>query len=602
MHIVTFYSFKGGVGRTMALINTAAELTARLKRVLVVDFDLEAPGIQTYEPFSNGAIQLGVVDYVTNYMQNRIAPVAADYVVQREIGEYPIWLMPAGAHDGAYGSRLNSIDWLALYKDFDGFLMFEDLKQQWKSMKFDYVLIDSRTGHTDVGGICTRQLPDAAVLMFFPNDQNLVGLEEVVRDIRGEAAGLRKKEIQLHFCPSNVPDIDDEEQILVRHLDDAMQRLHYKAPASIIHHYQALALLDQPIFVQRRPKTRLAEEYRRLVDDIVAGNLEDKAGAIARLDQIRTSIIENHGVSNLPDLEQILGRIYTNHLSDGDVAWSLSKVYGLTGDTEAQLDTLGIAIDSHVNEPRARSVRAALLLRRAGQTEQARDDLRKVVLARDVSVADFVSGIEELREIDPDWLHTVERAETLGTLSGKDRIRVVNRLMVERRGAELAVQMLANETDSGASNVRILGLIGTGDYEGAMNQLGDRSDILNSDTIEDVFNFACAEWGLMGKPSQDLFLRVAHLSIGQSRDGDPNYAQCMAMTFYVLGEHEKASELADRASKEVDQWPPIALFSSWRYLNVKRGDFKTDIEQMRAQIKMKSALVPGWRDPLLRMM
>src|SRR5271168_2494145 len=48
MYIITFYSFKGGVGRTMALVNVAAELVRRGRKVLVVDFDLQAPGLETY--------------------------------------------------------------------------------------------------------------------------------------------------------------------------------------------------------------------------------------------------------------------------------------------------------------------------------------------------------------------------------------------------------------------------------------------------------------------------------------------------------------------------------------------------------------------------
>jgi hypothetical protein len=46
--IVTFYSYKGGVGRTMALANVATLLAQRGQRVLVVDFDLEAPGLHRY--------------------------------------------------------------------------------------------------------------------------------------------------------------------------------------------------------------------------------------------------------------------------------------------------------------------------------------------------------------------------------------------------------------------------------------------------------------------------------------------------------------------------------------------------------------------------
>jgi cellulose biosynthesis protein BcsQ len=43
MYTITFYSFKGGVGRTMALVNVAAELAKMGRKVLVVDFDLDAP-------------------------------------------------------------------------------------------------------------------------------------------------------------------------------------------------------------------------------------------------------------------------------------------------------------------------------------------------------------------------------------------------------------------------------------------------------------------------------------------------------------------------------------------------------------------------------
>jgi MinD-like ATPase involved in chromosome partitioning or flagellar assembly len=42
--VITFYSYKGGVGRTMALANVALWLSQAGYRTLVVDWDLEAPG------------------------------------------------------------------------------------------------------------------------------------------------------------------------------------------------------------------------------------------------------------------------------------------------------------------------------------------------------------------------------------------------------------------------------------------------------------------------------------------------------------------------------------------------------------------------------
>ena len=51
--IFTFYSFKGGVGRTMALANVAELLYQRGLKVLMVDFDLEAPGLERFFDVSN---------------------------------------------------------------------------------------------------------------------------------------------------------------------------------------------------------------------------------------------------------------------------------------------------------------------------------------------------------------------------------------------------------------------------------------------------------------------------------------------------------------------------------------------------------------------
>ena len=58
--IITFYSYKGGTGRSMALANIAfllarglagdpAQTATRARRVLMIDWDLEAPGLERVE-------------------------------------------------------------------------------------------------------------------------------------------------------------------------------------------------------------------------------------------------------------------------------------------------------------------------------------------------------------------------------------------------------------------------------------------------------------------------------------------------------------------------------------------------------------------------
>ena len=43
--IITFYSYKGGTGRSMALANIAWLMASAGRQVLVIDWDLEAPGL-----------------------------------------------------------------------------------------------------------------------------------------------------------------------------------------------------------------------------------------------------------------------------------------------------------------------------------------------------------------------------------------------------------------------------------------------------------------------------------------------------------------------------------------------------------------------------
>src|SRR5437870_5276837 len=285
MYVTTFYSFRGGVGRTMSLVNIAAHLAQTGRRVLIVDFDLEAPGIRTYESMGNPAGESdGLVDYVKRYLDTSVVPDLLDFVYEPSLeisGSGELWIMPSGREDALYSSRLNSIDWSDLYSKREGYLLFEELKAQWKKyLNPDYVLIDSRTGHTEVGGICTRQLADAVVALFVPTEQNLGGLKKVIADVKAESS---KKEIRLHYVMSNVPDLDDEYDVVERRLASFIEGLGFKELSATIHHYPSLELIEQPIFTIDRPTSRLAREYVTLANAIIRGNLRDREGALSRL-------------------------------------------------------------------------------------------------------------------------------------------------------------------------------------------------------------------------------------------------------------------------------------------------------------------------------
>ena len=263
MRIVSFYSFKGGVGRTLALVNIAFQLVSEGKRVLIVDFDLEAPGLRTFVDLESTSESGGIVDYVQNFLFKGHAPSVMEYVSPTAFSDR-LLLLDTGLQDRNYPSRMNHLNWSKLYEEQDGYLLFEDLKAQWEQkLVADYVLMDSRSGYTDTSGICTRHLPDAVALFFYPNSQNLTGLKQIVAGIQNEAKTIRQKHIQMHFVMSNVPFLDDEEEILSEVRNEFKDQFEI-GDIHTIHRYESPLHLNQSVYTIDRPKSRLAREYREL--------------------------------------------------------------------------------------------------------------------------------------------------------------------------------------------------------------------------------------------------------------------------------------------------------------------------------------------------
>src|SRR5207253_11082229 len=103
----------------MALVNVAAELVRRGRKVLVVDFDLEAPGLETYDRLKPPKPHPGIVEYVTEFLRTSQVPNLPDYVYETlSIGKKGgrLWVMPAGRRDPAYRREPADLDWQPPYK------------------------------------------------------------------------------------------------------------------------------------------------------------------------------------------------------------------------------------------------------------------------------------------------------------------------------------------------------------------------------------------------------------------------------------------------------------------------------------------------------
>jgi len=206
--VITFYSYKGGTGRTMALANVACLLAQDplTGPVLTVDWDLEAPGLHRFLPPRlnqtwHGGLDLGLDDtpgIIDLFIALRDAlPAVAprseeeaeaavetafarirldDYVSDTYVPN--VRMLRAGRNDdGLYSRRVGKFDWEGLFQRAPGIYraLGERLAANYRS-----VLVDSRTGVTDTSGICTYLLPESLVVVFTPNRQSLTGIRELV--------------------------------------------------------------------------------------------------------------------------------------------------------------------------------------------------------------------------------------------------------------------------------------------------------------------------------------------------------------------------------------------------------------------------------------
>ena len=202
--IFTFYSFKGGVGRSMALANVADALARRGLRVLAIDFDLEAPGLERYYPVDRESVlgNPGLMDLLADFKQSLTGAAkskeARDF---EQLGQftYPIYgelpgggrldIMTAGQRAPAerlrqYALSIRTFDWQDFYFNWEGEAFFEWLRRSLigPEGRYDIVLVDSRTGVTEMGGICATHLADVVIMLCAANRQNLEGTLAVGSD------------------------------------------------------------------------------------------------------------------------------------------------------------------------------------------------------------------------------------------------------------------------------------------------------------------------------------------------------------------------------------------------------------------------------------
>ena len=228
---VAFYSYKGGVGRSQLMSNCGYILSSCGLRVLLIDFDLEAPSLETYfsaylnqkserkkgalEMFEDIEMAMLRPDFKERYIdtvKDGVFPTDEwidDYVVKASLpdsvlvkgGELNL-MNPTKLSNSSpgYASRVRDFSWKEFRLMSHGESVFNWLREA-IFPAYDMVLIDTRTGFTEVGSLVWRQLADAYVMVMAPNKANLEGTGTAIKFF----AGSESEGKPCWVIPSRIP-------------------------------------------------------------------------------------------------------------------------------------------------------------------------------------------------------------------------------------------------------------------------------------------------------------------------------------------------------------------------------------------------------------
>ena len=228
-HRIAFFSLKGGVGRSTSVAAAAWHLAKDGRNVLVLDLDLEAPGLSSSLLPADKMPEFGIVDW---FVEDAVGQGEA--VLEYMVGTSPlaqdlegqIWVAPShGANPGDYLAKLGRC-YLDLpqtngdsHEPWEKRLvrLIEELEKR-KEKEAHVVLIDVRAGLTDLSSVPVTDLGADVLLFAFDTDQTWVGYALLFEHWRRTEA-IRALRERLQVVAAMVPECDPS-----KYLEDFRER------------------------------------------------------------------------------------------------------------------------------------------------------------------------------------------------------------------------------------------------------------------------------------------------------------------------------------------------------------------------------------------
>lgn len=195
-NVVTFYSYKGGVGRTTSLALTASYLARSGKSVFILDCDFEAPGlINFFNTSQTETPKNGIIEYFNDTLFDSEINLE-EYIISVDkeySGEGSISLMAAGniastckndMLDYIEGLARIDLHGLSLVKKFK--TLIDEINEKYNP---DVIMIDSRTGFNNIFGALAK-ISNHVVILSGDDIQNQPGLSYAVGNLKETDASI----------------------------------------------------------------------------------------------------------------------------------------------------------------------------------------------------------------------------------------------------------------------------------------------------------------------------------------------------------------------------------------------------------------------------
>ncbi|MBM7615418.1 P-loop ATPase, Sll1717 family [Alkaliphilus hydrothermalis] len=327
--VITFYSFKGGLGRTTSMVLTALQLVRQGKKVVMVDFDLEAPGLSSVLlPENNQFPEYGVVDYLIEsqiYLNTNYKLDIDEYVYTIQDRELigssggQLYVVPASnlkdENTEVYLEKMGRLDFNTptfMEENNPISMMITQLSDRFKP---DYIFLDARTGIHDVGGLTLTQFADLAFLLFYGNDQNMAGMKMVLPKVI-------ENKIPFFLINSPVPISEDEaDEEIDFYLENAYNLLvetNYYEEGKLPDLYEENAE-HYPYLINYQPQAVLLNTNKKianLLDDNGKSNVYFKLaeqiasyGNEREISELKIDIKEDNKSKMLEGISQITGKV-----------------------------------------------------------------------------------------------------------------------------------------------------------------------------------------------------------------------------------------------------------------------------------------------------